>query len=69
MPTLYTASLGSVVQILQGQQFKITATDKTGNTKLDQVQTVITNVPDTGAPALPMITLNYLTSNVFLLNA
>jgi hypothetical protein len=62
MPVLYTASLGSVVQILQGQKFQVTATDKTGNTTPEQVTTVIAGIPAVGAPALPTITLGFLTS-------
>lgn len=64
MPVLYTASLGSVFQILQGQKFKVTATDMTGNTTPDQVQTVFAGIPAVGTPALPTITLEFLTSVV-----
>jgi hypothetical protein len=64
MPALYTASLGSVVQILQGQKFKVTATDKTGNTTPNQVLTVLANIPDVGTPTSPTITLGFLTSAI-----
>jgi hypothetical protein len=62
MPTLYTASLGSVVQILQGQKLQVTATDKTGNTTPDQVVTVLGNIPAVGTPTSPTLTLSFLTS-------
>ena len=64
MPTLYTASLGSVIQILQGQKVQVTATDKTGNTTVDEVSTVIAGIPAVGAPDLPTLTLSFLTSVV-----
>ena len=64
MPALYTASLGSIVQILQGQKLQVTATDKTGNTTPDQVQTVLGNIPGPGVPTSPTLTLSFLTSTV-----
>lgn len=56
----YNASYGAVIQLLQGQTFKITATDKTGNAVAGGVQTVITGVAAIGTPNLPTVTLALL---------